>query len=210
MDNLEPQDLSGDEEIAHRLYYLDIIRDRGLDAYSEFFGLDIRGMALDSARSGRVFTWYDMCCGDFGAGQDLYYGIRQSNDYQLAPLIQPIGIDLVTPTAEDFPTFGATIRRGNAIYAAIPGDTQLLTCVQGLYYIERYYGKGVEAIANWFNQLSPGAIMAFDYPENLDPEFLEYMETNLAGSIQINRHSTINGVLNIVTIVKPEGFVMQI
>lgn len=194
-----------DEQLTEMLKYIDMRRYRDLEAYKDLLGIDIREMAVDAVKDHGKFVWFDMCCGDFQAGQDLIYSLTQdSYGPDFAKKITARGIDIDTQVPGDYRTFGAVITRGNAVRYPLPTDVELVTCLQGLKYIQKYQRKGLEAIEHWYNQLPVKGRLAFDYPfEYLPKPPIEYLQKQLGTNMTFKFNSNFTDGLYIVNLVKP-------
>lgn len=124
-------------------------RSRRLYDYNYSFDLDIQKLAREKINEKGVFNWYDICCGNFFARDDLL-----EQEHKFHDKINAIGVDL-------------DVRREKVIYAdartfKIPKEADLVTCLWGLGWIQEYTGEGASTIQNWYNSLGEGTILTFD------------------------------------------------
>lgn len=124
-------------------------RKRSLAEYNRELGLDIQAMAKKRVEENGLFLWYDLCCGYFVARTELLSEVPA-----IAGKIEAVGVDL------DIKVEG--VEFGNAHNFPIREDVDLVTCLQGLNYIETYLHKGAESVQHWYNSMQEGATLSFD------------------------------------------------
>lgn len=134
----------------------DYRRDRGEWEYRYYLDLWLPYLAGRSIDSKGFFKWYDMCCGEFNAGKEFISFF--SNKYP--GQVEAHGIDIDTPSPDEQIEYSGALRisRGNAVAFPLPTDIDLITCVNGLYLLDKYLGFSdvCAAIENWYNSLSIG------------------------------------------------------
>jgi len=171
------------------LKYCEMIKDRGIAAYSGMLGFNIPKYAEKSVKENGSFKWIDMCCGYFDAGRDLTYNLFQNRKNDVISKIETIGVDADTFMGDSSVRVGmkAKVHRGNAVDYVLPEKVDLVTCLRGLRYIEEYLGQGALAIQNWFNQLPQNGILLFDtYYNNGGPKEHEDNPV-IAGNIELTK-----------------------
>jgi hypothetical protein len=129
-------------------------RQRSLLEYNSELCLDIKKIAEKNIQEKNKFVWYDLCCGYFCARDDLINCLEKDTIKK----IKAIGVDLDVRTKD--------IINENVCSFEIPSDANLVTCLQGLNYVQTYLKKGVETIENWYNYIDEGCILAFDIAKN--------------------------------------------
>jgi SAM-dependent methyltransferase len=145
--------LSNDETLRVSLRNRGMNRQRGLKQYNDQLGLDIVSFANQRLRKTGRFYWFDLCCGYFVAKDEfLSETEEESGDIDI------VGIDL-DPRKEG-------IVPANSVRYKIPKNADLVTCLQGVDYIQTYLRQGAQAIQNWYNCLGDGAVLAFDVANN--------------------------------------------
>ncbi len=145
-------------------------RERGLGAYNDEFGIDVEAIALESLAKHDRFVWYDMCCGDFQGGRGLSIATNGK--------AESVGVDLDTVFIDDYIVGrNAVIRRGDVIDYPLPENVDLITCVMGLYYIQRHQKAASQAIEHWYNALPIGSRMIVQMHREM-PQF-----TDMTGSL---------------------------
>ncbi len=140
--------LRKDFSLATALRSRGMTRDRGLYEYKKKLGVDIADMAARKVSEKGFFLWYDLCCGYFNAAEELY-----SECNGIAGLVKTVGVDLDVRSDN--------VYYGNAVSFPISEDADLVTCLQGLNYIQFFLRCGAETVENWYNQLRDGAMLAF-------------------------------------------------
>lgn len=81
----------------------------------------------------------------------------------------------------------------------------MITCLQGLQHIQRYQGKGLEAIEHWYNSLQKGALLAFDYPlDKLPQEGLDKIKGQLGESVSVTSRGNFTDRLLVVNVKKSD------
>ena len=198
-----------DEELSQKLLWMDMKRERGLEEYERELGLNITQLAKEKIRTNGKFLWYDLCCGVFAAGVDLKYKLVQNGENDIASRIYARGIDICTTFPEDHALSGnIVISRGNVADYPIPRDVDLVTCFQGLRYVEEHTGRGAEALRHWYNSIREGAILTFDTTLNLvrvgPMDTVEYLVKELGSAVSVK--AEITGSMNYrVNITKPNN-----
>jgi len=159
--------------------YVGMKRDRRIDDYDLQLGLDISKMARSYIERRNSFVWYDVCCGDLKAGDNL---MEQLSD--ISEKIKVRGID-INPRREG-------IIHMNASDFAVPEDADLVTCLQGINYIERYVpakDSGANAVKKWYNSMRDGGILAFDTAVNFiklgGKDISDYLKEKLGDYVNI-------------------------
>ena len=152
----ELKSLMIDEEKGNRFYR----SDRSIGDYQGFLDISIVDIANRSLSERGFFRWYDMGCGQFIAGNDTMRSLQSSLDTNL----EVRGIDINTESEEDFVMdSGAIISRGNIVIYPIPeNNVDLITCVEGLYLIDKHMGFNsvLQALENWYSGLRVGGLLA--------------------------------------------------
>ncbi|MFH1127697.1 MAG: hypothetical protein ABIG84_06925 [archaeon] len=139
----------GNNDLEKTLKARGMYRERGLDDYNRQLGLNLVEMARQSVGRRGKFVWYDLCCGNFCARDELLVQVPDIVDR-----VQAHGVDL------DVRKQG--IEYGDAVSYKLPYQLDVVTCLQGLDYIQTYLRKGAEAVQNWYNQMDEGSILSFD------------------------------------------------
>lgn len=142
-----------------------MIRERSLGDYRDDFGIDVETIAVESLAGHGRFVWYDMCCGDFLGGRDLSVATNGK--------AESVGLDLDTLFADDnIVSRNAVIRRGDVVDYPLPANVDLITCVMGLYYIQRHQKAARQAMEHWYNALPGGSRMIVQLHQEM-PQFRE-------------------------------------
>jgi hypothetical protein len=140
--------LHDDACLSQALRSRGMTRGRGLEDYQKKLGVDIADMAKKRVSQKGRFLWYDLCCGYFSSAKELY-----SECGDIADQVTTVGVDLDVRSER--------VYYGNAVTFPISKDADLVTCLQGLNYIEFYLRFGAGTVERWYNQLSDGAVLAF-------------------------------------------------
>ncbi|HSW66009.1 MAG TPA: hypothetical protein VLI54_02630 [Bacillota bacterium] len=127
----------------------DMITWRDCQGYEEVLGHNPLQLALDGLKANDRFVWYDLACGDFEAGTEVW---RRTDKRATV-----IGVEL-DPNRPGERAPNLALREGDIIDYPIPTDVDLITCVHGLYYVEKLQPGGTnQALQNWYNAMPNGA-----------------------------------------------------
>ncbi len=195
----------------------DFIRDRGLQDYSYFLDVHPSIMARNLIERNGTFRWYDMCSGTFQAGQEL--GSRTSP--QNRERLEAIGIDLDTPEpgGQSYYDGAVRIERGNVVNHPLPKKADLITCVNGLYLVEKYMGfpAVAKALEHWYEALKVGGTLAVMRElclrgGNRPFSVAELLKQQLGDAVEIKEPHPMMGVEfhSYVKIVKPNDLPLQL
>ena len=174
----------------------DYEKGRGLFDYEYFLDISIPSTAKSVVKEKGSFRWYDMCCGRFKAGRQLAEG-----GWGVGSKVEVIGIDIDTPQPEDQVFFeGAGIlTRGNVVDYPFSRKADLITCVNGLYLVNRYLGFSsvIKAIEHWYNDgLTTGGtiilmrespLTGYEVPFSIE----ENLKTQLGDAVVISKPSPL-------------------
>jgi hypothetical protein len=147
--------------LARKLKDIAMERSRDISGYKTFIGIDVEALAREAISDKGFFRWYDLCCGHFVAGQELYEILEEDC---LHDKIAATGIDI------DLPVEGPILIYPNvqiveydaSDYSVDTAD--LVTCTQGLRYIQQFLRRGPQAVQNWYNSMPHDSLLAFDIP----------------------------------------------
>lgn len=195
----------------------DFIRNRGLDDYSYFLNIHPTIMARNLIERNGFFRWYDMCSGTFQAGQELG-GLTSSQNREH---LEAIGIDLDTPTPEGQSFYDGAIRveRGNVVTHPLPNKADLVTCVNGLYLVEKYMGLPavVKALEHWYDALKVGGTLVTMRElcllgKNRQFKIEDLLRQQLGDAVEIREPNPMTGreFHSYVKIVKPNDLPLQL
>ena len=182
--------LNDDQTLARTLQSRGMNRKRSLAEYNEQLGLDIVRLARESVGSKGQFLWYDLCCGYFLARDDFL-----DKADSIVDRVDIYGVDL------DARIEGVIHK--NVVNFPISPESDLVTCLQGMDYIQTYLRQGAESIQNWYNCLREGSILAFDVAKNhvqiKGVDIAVYLKDTLGDDVKIfptpereKSHNTLN------------------
>lgn len=195
----------------------DYKRNRDENEYDFYLDLRLYSLARESLARKGSFKWYDMCCGTFDAGRKFI------ESYKNLGSIEARGIDVDTPESQDqvFYSGSLVISRGNVVNYPIPPDVDLITCVNGIYLIDKFLGFQAvcKAVEHWYNSLSVGGQMALMREPSLTgyerPDSIEqHLKEQLGQAVEISEpdpmfhpeyHSyikVVKGTSNIISLPK--------
>lgn len=170
------------------MYGTRIIKDRDIEDYEGLLGTHIRETAVASILEKGKFTWYDMCCGDFRAAYGTVEHVKQRLGADAVSCLSIAGVDL-----NSYPKkITETVRlvEGNVLSYPLPPDTDLITSLRGLRYVEQYLHAGKDALEHWYNSLPVGGQIIFDTDDlKWQSERWIYLKERLKDSINFRSTS---------------------
>ena len=179
--NLNPSNERLTEQLLNEPYCR---RDYSLKIYEAKFQLDL--VREVQQREGH-FIWYDFCCGGFYAGRDFLKGHHGQTDN-----LRIVGVDVIKQLALDPPLI---FEKANAASYQLRESPDLITCHNGLKYIEKYFKNTNQVIQQWHEALKQGGTLAFNaYGEAL----AERLEEQLGEQAVVRRETLNNGCVHFI------------